>query len=70
MSTPHPNSPTGYLRNCIVYVDIDGNQRYTSGDPAGLTSMSSQWTINLLNSQKSYDLFVQPSSQVEVSLVN
>ena len=50
-----------------MYVDINGDQQYTTGDPATMTSVTSQWTLTLESNQKAYDLFIQPSNQVEVS---
>ena len=65
-----PSAPlTGYLNGCVVYVDATNDQQYTSlQDPASFTSVSGSWSINMMNFQKQYNLFIQPSNVFVVGL--
>ncbi|GAX84430.1 hypothetical protein CEUSTIGMA_g11850.t1 [Chlamydomonas eustigma] len=57
---------SGYLKYCIVFADVDNNQKYTTGvDPASLTNLTGGWTLTLKGrNQSSSNLFVQPSTQI------
>ena len=55
----------GYLKNCIVYVDLNGDEEYSVGEPAGVSMGKVGWSISVTSDQQGFNTFVLPSDQTE-----